>query len=121
MDKLFADDEQMLESVLGLLMDWHTAVKIKGSRFKTFISYVWWDKANQQSPAKRDDLEFDGILNRECPGVQTPARAEIWFEISAPSALPSQLIYDEYTDCTLSVGRWDEEGDDRPPAIICRG
>ena len=38
-------------------------------------------------------------------GVQTPARAEIWFEISAPPAPPSQLGYDEYTDRTLSVGR----------------
>jgi len=31
--------------------------------------------------------------------------AEIWFEISAPTALPSQLGYDEYTDRTLSVGK----------------
>jgi len=30
--------------------------------------------------------------------------AEIWFEISAPPAPPSQLCYDEYTDRTLSVG-----------------
>jgi len=33
------------------------------------------------------------------------ARAEIWTEISAPPAPPSQLSYDEYTDRTLSVGR----------------
>ena len=36
---------------------------------------------------------------------------------------PSQLSYDEYTDCTLSasVGRWDGEGEDWPPALICWG
>jgi len=50
-----------------------------------------------------------------------PDRAEIWFEISAPPAPPSQLSYDEYTDCTLSVGRTDGEGEDWPPALICRG
>jgi len=33
----------------------------------------------------------------------------------------SQLSYDEYTDCTLSVGRWDSEGEDWPPALICHG
>jgi len=33
------------------------------------------------------------------------ARAEILLEISVPSAPPSQLSYDEYTDRTLSVGR----------------
>ena len=31
-------------------------------------------------------------------GVQIPGRAEIWFEISAPPAPPSQLSYDEHTD-----------------------
>ena len=49
--------------------------------------------------------------------VQIPARAEIWFETSAPPVPPSQLSYDEYTDCTLSVERWDGKGDDWPPAI----
>ena len=43
-------------------------------------------------------------------GVQIPARAEIWFEISAPPVLSTQLNYDEYTDHTLSVGRLDGEG-----------
>jgi len=38
-------------------------------------------------------------------GVQIPAMAEIWFEISVPPAPPSQLSYDEYNDRTLSVGR----------------
>ena len=32
-----------------------------------------------------------------------PAMAAIWFEISAPPALPSQICYDEYIDRTLSV------------------
>jgi len=27
----------------------------------------------------------------------------------------------EYTDCTLSVGGWDSEGEDWPPTLICRG
>jgi len=49
-------------------------------------------------------------------------RAEIWFEISVPSAPPtSQLsyMYDEYTG--LSVGKWDGKGEDWPRALICRG
>ena len=33
----------------------------------------------------------------------------------------SQLSYDEYTDLKLAVGRWDGEGEDWPPALICRG
>ena len=37
-------------------------------------------------------------------GVHILARAEIWFEISAPPAPPSQLSYDEHTDRKLSVG-----------------
>ena len=37
--------------------------------------------------------------------VQIQARAEIWILISAPTACPSQLSYDEYTDLTLSVER----------------
>ena len=51
--------------------------------------------------------------------VQTPARAEIWLEISVQSALPSQLSYDEYTDRTLSVGRRDGEGEEWLPTLIC--
>ena len=31
-------------------------------------------------------------------GVQIPTRAEIWIEISALLAPPSQLSYDEYTE-----------------------
>ena len=54
-------------------------------------------------------------------GVQNPARTEIWFEISVPPAPPSQLSYDEYTDRTLSVGRWGGEGKDWPTALICLG
>ena len=42
--------------------------------------------------------------------VQISASAEIWFEISVSLAPPSQLRYDEYTDCTLTVGRWDSVG-----------
>ena len=53
-------------------------------------------------------------------GVQIPARAEIWIEIFAPPAPPSQLSYDEYTDRTLSVGRWDSEGANWPPIQICQ-
>jgi len=34
--------------------------------------------------------------------------AGIWL-ISAPPVPPSQLNYDEYTDCTVRVGRWDGE------------
>ena len=41
--------------------------------------------------------------------VQVQTKAEIWFEISAPTVPPSQLNYDEYTDPTLLVGRWDNE------------
>jgi len=40
---------------------------------------------------------------------------------SAPLAPLSQLSYDENTDCTLLVGRWDGERGDWPPTIICRG
>jgi len=54
-------------------------------------------------------------------GVQTPARAEIWFEISVPPVPPSQLSFDEYTDRTLPAGRWDGETEDWPPTRICRG
>jgi len=39
--------------------------------------------------------------------VHIPAREEICIEISAPSAPPSQLSYDEYTDRTLAVVRRD--------------
>jgi len=53
-------------------------------------------------------------------GFQIPARAEIWFEISAPSEPRRQLSYDEYTDRTLSVGRRDYEGEDRPDFFISR-
>ena len=38
-------------------------------------------------------------------GVQILPMAEIWIEISAPLALPSQISYDKYTDCTQSVGK----------------
>jgi len=31
------------------------------------------------------------------------------------------MIYDEYTDRTLSVGRWDGEGEYWPSTFICRG
>jgi len=48
-------------------------------------------------------------------------RAEIWFEISIPPAPSMQLSYDEYTDSTLSVGRWDGEGEDLLSTLICRG
>jgi len=34
---------------------------------------------------------------------------------------PSQLSYDEYNNCTLSMGRWDGEGEDWPPDFICQG
>ena len=45
------------------------------------------------------------LLPTERFGAQIPARAENWFEISAPCVPPRQLSYDEYTDRTLSVGR----------------
>ena len=51
--------------------------------------------------------------------VQIPSRVEIWFKISAPPAPHSQLSYDEHTDTTLSVERWDCEGEDWPPTLIC--
>ncbi len=35
--------------------------------------------------------------------IQILARAEVWFEISAIAAPPSQLSYDEYTDLTLRL------------------
>jgi len=45
-------------------------------------------------------------LSNESSEVQIPhPRAEIWFEISAPPALPKKIGYDEYTDHTLSVAR----------------
>ena len=44
---------------------------------------------------------------------------------SAPPAPNSQLCYDEYTDrtqCTVhSVGRWDDEAENWPPTLVCRG
>ena len=33
----------------------------------------------------------------------------------------TELSYDEYTDNALSVGKWYGEGEDWPPALICRG
>ena len=36
-------------------------------------------------------------------------------------APPRKLCYDDYTDCTLLVGRLDGEGEDWPRALICRG
>jgi len=48
-------------------------------------------------------------------GVQILARAEIWFKISAPPEPPNQPGYEEYTDCTQPVGRWDGVGEDWPP------
>jgi len=33
----------------------------------------------------------------------------------------SDLSYDKYTNCTLTVGRWDSEGESCSPAFICRG
>ena len=44
-------------------------------------------------------------LSIERSGVQIPARAGIWFEISDPLAPPSLLSGNEYSDRTLSVGR----------------
>ena len=38
--------------------------------------------------------------------VQNSAKAEIWFEISASLAPPSQLSYDEYTDLHC---QWEDE------------
>ena len=37
--------------------------------------------------------------------VQIPTRAEIWFEISAPIAPPTQLGYNGTLNGTLWVGR----------------
>ena len=39
--------------------------------------------------------DYHAGLPIESFGVQIPARAEIWFKISAPPVLPSQLSYDE--------------------------
>jgi len=50
----------------------------------------------------------------------TANRAEILIEVSAPPAPHSQLSYDEYPDRSVSVGRWDGEGGDSPPALICQ-
>jgi len=41
--------------------------------------------------------------------------AEICVEISAPPVQPS---YNEYTDHTLLVGSWNDEGKDWPLALI---
>ena len=47
-------------------------------------------------------------LNSQSRGRgQIPTMAEILFDISAPPAPPRQLSSDEYTDRTLSVGRWE--------------
>jgi len=32
-----------------------------------------------------------------------------------------KLSYNEYIDRTLSVGRWDSDGEDWPPARMCQG
>ena len=42
--------------------------------------------------------------NREVQ-ISNPSQGRKIDEISAPPVTHSQLIYDEYTDCTLSVGR----------------
>jgi len=65
--------------------------------------------------SSRQDYTYNPISNQlsiNCTGlpterfrVQTPAKVELWFEISAPPVPPSQLSYDEYNDRTLSVGR----------------
>ena len=46
------------------------------------------------------------VLDHSRLAVQIPARADIWFEISAP-APPNQLSYDEYTDRTHC--QWEDE------------
>ena len=43
-------------------------------------------------------------------GIEIPARAKIWFEISAPPAPPSQFSYDEHTGHTLSMVSWLQRG-----------
>ena len=48
------------------------------------------------------------------PSINCCCAVAQWFEISAPPVPPSQLSYDEYTDCTVSVGRLDGEGEDWP-------
>jgi len=34
---------------------------------------------------------------------------------------PTECSYDDFTDRALSVGRWDCEGQDTEPALVCRG
>ena len=50
-------------------------------------------------------LDFDSKLFTELGLNLVAICQKVKFEISVPPALPSQLSYDEYTDCTLSVGR----------------
>ena len=52
---------------------------------------------------REPEEEEEDIISRS--RVKIPTRVEIWFETSAPPAPHSQLCFDEYTDCTLSVGR----------------
>ena len=81
---------------------------------------VWWMGYGDYSP-ERGPVDWWGrLVNREVQS-SNPGQGRNWFEISAPPAPLSQLSYDEYTDRTLSVWRWDGEGENWPPALICRG
>ena len=61
------------------------------------------------------------VLDSQLWGSGFKSRPGQTFGLTAPPAPPSQLSYDEYIDRTLSVGRWDGEGEDWPAALICWG
>jgi len=55
-------------------------------------------------------------VNREVRGqISTRAQIHRYFY---STYTPKKLSYDEYAECTLSVGRWDGEREDWPPAFV---
>lgn len=59
------------------------------------------------------------VMDWQLWGLWFKPRPEMWVAISYPPASTRQLSYDEYTACTLSVERWDGEGENWPLALIC--
>lgn len=73
----------------------------------------------------QEDRHSLGVSLLDCqPRIRVLIARQIrnLFQISAPPAPPpNQLNYNEYINCTLSVGSWVGNGEEWPPAPICRG
>ena len=87
--------------LLGMLLvsvSWViSGVRVRGNLVVSVLDYQSWGSGFKSRSGRNLDRDFCSICT------------------------PSELSYGEYTDRTLSVGRWDSEGGDWPPALICRG